>query len=210
MPNRICRVTVSLMIAFHIIGAAAAAAAPITVGFTGTAVTVAPELTSEFSPGDVLTGTFTYDPAAGDDNPDSDIYNTAASGSATLGTYAFTFSGQLVVHDNVPFIGDGVRVLVGTAFPGDPVLAGDPVGGLFPLALRLLLAEAPDLGIDLTSGLPTPLPFGPGAEFTLDFGDPILTARVLGTLGPASVPEPGTLLLFAVAGIGCLLKTRQA
>lgn len=198
-----------------------AAAGPITFTFEGTVTAVSPLLgAGTFAPGDVLTGSLTYDSALIDTNVSSSVgrYEPISSLVFSIDGYSATFvdgTGYVNVTNGPPG-GDNL------AFRGD--VTGPTVNGFKPFNLQFGLTDA--TGTALSSDA-LPLAFST-SQFTLNQFFFTFTNRAnpydltsggtnftgvqgtfTGSAGPTPVPEPATFTLLSCGLAGSLLRWRR-
>lgn len=205
-PSRVKRLAATALSFFAF--AAGAWAAPITIGFSGT-------LTSSFgslNSGDAFSGSYTFDPSiAGTGTSSFAVFNNLVSASLTIGAFSATIGPGTglpeIQQDDVP--GADRYALVGRNAVGSAPIGGlnifvfgfrldDPSGTAVSNALMLL--TNPSLGSFATN------------TFTMFFGSFANLQVVSGTLtslAPRTVPEPGTLALFAAAILLALAVARR-
>jgi hypothetical protein len=195
-------------------------AASITIQYTGVVDSVDAALAGQFSVGQVLTGTYTFDSTvaarSGSDSANS-VFDALLALSFTIGSYAGSSTGAPEIQvDNFPPDQDRYGV-VARASDG---LTGANVGAMKQDAFFLRLDDPTNTAVANALVLPTNPKLGGGAgEFSIGSFfdifveiDPVdpnkpLTATVSGTLRTlqvtSEVPLPAALPLFG-AGLGLL------
>lgn len=211
-PGRACSAAARLAVVGLVsLAALDSTGAPITIEFGGQVTDAGP--TTAFSPGDVLSGSFTYDPTSLDSDPGAiNIFAVPATVSGVVRGYSFA-SRPASLYGRIEFIElfdeDTIRALMS--------VEGNPVEGLPLVYFSMDVARGvPDLIADIDHPPLDPLPLIPGGEFLLSFYDlnqvddprhfgqmtvlgTITELRVKGSANPSLPDGGGTLSLMGLA-----------
>jgi hypothetical protein len=203
-----------------------AVARPITFTFTGRVDSVDPGLEGTFSPGETLTGSYTFESttaARAGSNGTFAFFDALTALNFHIGSYSASSSAAPEIQvDNDP--GGGAQDRYAVLSRVSDGLTGPSVAGNPLLSFMFRLDDSTNTVFSGALILPTSLSLSsfdeapPSRQFFVFFGDPANPSIVTGTitgLSPASVPEPGTglspaavpepgsmaLRLFGVAGV---------
>jgi hypothetical protein len=216
------RIVVASAVALGIVavsgGVQKAEADLITFDFTGTVITVAPELLGTFSLGDAMTGSYTFDSTTpGVSGPDTSIYNLAITAlDVTVGSYVATASspGSILITND--FLTTSADLYLATNFVSGPTISN--TFGTWDV-ITFLFNLTDTTGTVFTT---TDLPLSPPnlAAFDITAASLLFRDESQGVLVAVSadlnsltspVPEPGTLLLIGsgLAGFGITTRRRN-
>jgi hypothetical protein len=181
------------VLASSLLAAWPAAAVTISVLGSGTVTTVDPALASEFSPGEAVSFSYTFDSLAPDGSGDPQTGSYLATDLATTwGDYAATATiATILIENDLPGDGYGVSSEVGV---------GDAVG-LYALdRIQLELDDASGAAF-VDDSLPTSLELADFGErrLLLRFDYQGLQAFVTASLDVLVVPEPSAAALLGAA-----------
>lgn len=203
-------------------GSVSAAPVPYTFVTTGGSFGTGPS----FDPSAVVSGSFSYDPAIPPGTINSfgaTVYagsflnlSGAVEGRSFSAPVGFSLVGDEIIPPGFAAPVDYLQLLADSLLGGPRDLSGFTIGSLELVNVRLFWTEtvlgAPDFLVD--SSLPGVLPSFAG-RLALDFA-PVGTTTPLSftffdglTVRPASVSEPGALLLIGIALAGVALARRR-
>lgn len=195
-----------------------AAATLVTTNFTGSVTSVPAALIADFSVGDPVTGTVTYDLSlAGPDQDASStfgFYNGPAvtNFSATIGTYSVAYAGSLdiSVYDDSTLLTFADRV----SFRAHASSA--PISGLTPSFIQHGYQSSdttrlPDDAVPTAAELANFLPSEgqPSTNFVFFGGGHLLRWRVNSANTIAPVPEPTVAVLFTATAAAATIGRRR-
>ncbi len=194
-------------LALSLIGLASSAqAAMLTANYTGTVTFVPTELSSEFSVGDTITGTYTFEsttPARAGSTMEFAVFDALTSASYTVGSYTATSAATQEIQVDDVLNADRYGV-VSRASDG---LTGADVNGLSLFFASFRLDDSTGTVFNNALILPTSIDLNDfdSTGFFLSFGPtqaggfPTLS----GTIESFSiVPEPSTFVLASLGGLG--------
>ncbi|HKY06936.1 MAG TPA: PEP-CTERM sorting domain-containing protein, partial [Candidatus Binatia bacterium] len=197
---------IAILIAVHY---APAGASPITFSFSGTLVFVDPSLSGTFSPGQTISGTYTFESTTPDSDPGNPNFGGYPGANTNLsfvaGSYTGSFGGPAFNATNV-----------GLSFPGpfdvyqvNIPLAGPNVGSATPFQFALDIRDLDQtaLASDALPLTPPDLALFETRAITLIFDDNSFVVASLDSL--QQVPEPSALFLLVVgiaAGVRSLRR----
>jgi hypothetical protein len=222
--KRFLGVGVATLIFCH---ASMAGASPITVSYSGTVDSVAANLSSYFSIGDLLSGTFVLDDGVPPDlgnAPGAAMYVSPNQPyTATIGSHGFGGNGVVSYgFTTTPAIDTYMFLGFGTPNTYLSTLTGSSLGTFAPTLFQWVLSDSTGTAVDSL------LPAGPllsaydTRAFVLGFDGPDGHGAVFGEINSADfahvaaaatpTPEPATMLLFGsgIVGVAARMKARRA
>lgn len=185
----------------------------VTIDFSSTATNSATLFGMPVSPGDVLAGSFSYDTTVADFNsdPNAGFYNQSSLAFTVNGHSFAAPSYTLSIINDKNQLGTGMLVdAFGVSATTGLTMDGNPTGnGIFTIFLvdrsaTVFSSDAIPASIHLSS-------FDNSSVFEKaeldDYnGTPKSGFFHIDTLGPNAVPEPGSLMLMGLGGLGLLVR----
>lgn len=203
------------VLAGGMLGVSQGQAAPITINFTGTVTGVGAGVASDFSIGDPLSGSLTYESttvAVGGSTSTTAVFNALTAMSFTIGGYSASGAGgpdvQMGNQDGVGELTDRFAAL-SRASDG---LTGADVNGLPLFAFGIRLDDTSGAVFSDALILPTSLDLADFdiTNFFLFFdGFNQLVNGSITSLSVVGVPEPAMLALFGAGVLGAGLAARR-
>ncbi len=213
----------SLGIAIAAMSAASANAATIPVSFSGVVGSVQAGLASEFSAGDLLSGSYSFDSTTAmrpGGNSAAAVFDALLSLSFDVNSYAGSSSGAPEIQIENSHLGGDIYAVVARASDG---LAGLTLGSYVLDSFILRMDDSTDAVFSDATILPTSLDLADftSGSFFVFFVDPnkisdpddpnydetaiqVVSGRLTGlTTSTPTVPEPSTLALAGLALCGC-------
>lgn len=191
-------------------------AAPVRAGlyrvdYSGTVVSVDASLAGTFSPGQAITGSYVFEsttPATSGSTATIAVFNALKSFQVTVGTYSASSAAaaEIQVDDNpgLPF-----HDRYGVISRASQGLTGGAVGGNPLLAAGFRLDDSTDTRFSTAMALPTSVSlagFDSNAFFLFfnTFADLKLVTGTLTSVSTTAIPEPATVTLCVLGGLGLL------
>jgi hypothetical protein len=179
----------------------------VTVHFAGTIDLVDAGLSSKFSTGQGITGSFTYDsataPRAGS-TATQGVFDALDSVQFSSGTYSASSLGapEIQLDNDLPGFNDRFG-LVSRQSEG---LTGSKVGGRDLTAFAIRLDDTTNTALTSSLSLPTSIDLDDytSSRFFLFFGDtnPRLVSGTFSVLQSDAVPEPASVIIWGIALVG--------
>ncbi len=174
---------------------AATMAFDVTFGFTGVVTDVDAALAVEFSPGEVIVGSYTFESTTADSDPGDPVFGIYDN---AITTFTATFGGDYTVTqglDNDIFVGNGFNdsYSVFLTNPTAPTVAGLNLGALF-----ITLVDT-DSAVFASDALPLTPPdlsaFEVNVSGTVFFDDPDNKSMNFALTSLTLIPEPTAILV---------------